>query len=32
VELGLLGTLLSLPGGVVWLRLRSHSDAASVAQ
>jgi hypothetical protein len=31
VELGLIGTLLSLPGGVVWLTLRGHRKAASPA-
>jgi glycosyltransferase 2 family protein len=29
VELGLIGTLLSLPGGVVWLMLRSDRKVAS---
>ena len=29
VELGLIGTLLSLPGGVVWLMLRDDRNAAS---
>jgi len=29
VELGLISTLLSLPGGVVWLMLRGHRKAAS---
>jgi glycosyltransferase 2 family protein len=32
VELGLINTLLSLPGGVVWLTLRDHRDAASPAK
>jgi hypothetical protein len=32
VELGLISTLLSLPGGVVWLTLRDHRNAASPAQ
>ena len=32
VELGLIGTLLSLPGGVVWLMLRDHRNAASPAK
>lgn len=31
VELGLISTLLSLPGGVVWLMLRGHRKAASPA-
>jgi uncharacterized membrane protein YbhN (UPF0104 family) len=31
VELGLISTLLSLPGGVVWLMLRDHRKAASPA-
>ena len=29
VELGLISTLLSLPGGAVWLTLRDHRNAAS---
>jgi glycosyltransferase 2 family protein len=32
VELGLIGTLLTLPGGVVWLTLRDHRNAASLAR
>ena len=32
VELGLITTLLSLPGGVVWLTLRDHRNAASPAK
>jgi hypothetical protein len=32
VELGLISTLLSLPGGVVWLMLRDHRNAASPAK
>ena len=32
VELGLITTLLSLPGGVVWLTLRDHRNAASLAK
>jgi hypothetical protein len=28
VELGLISTLLSLPGGLVWLTLRDHRKAA----
>jgi len=31
VELGLISTLLSLPGGAVWLTLRDHRNAASPA-
>jgi uncharacterized protein (TIRG00374 family) len=31
VELGLINTLLSLPGGIVWLMLRDHRNAASPA-
>jgi hypothetical protein len=31
VELGLITTLLSLPGGVVWLTLRDHRNAGSPA-
>ena len=31
VELGLITTLLSLPGGAVWLMLRDHRNAASPA-
>lgn len=31
VELGLISTLLSLPGGVIWLTLRDHRNAASPA-
>ncbi len=32
VELGLISTLLSLPGGVVWLMLRGHRNADSPAK
>ena len=32
VELGLISTLLSLPGGVIWLMLRDHRNAASPAK
>jgi len=32
VELGLISTLLSLPGGAVWLTLRDHRNAASQAK
>jgi hypothetical protein len=32
VELGLISTLLSLPGGVIWLTLRDHRNAASPAK
>ena len=32
VELGLISTLLSLPGGAVWLTLRDHRNAASPAK
>ena len=32
VELGLISTLLSLPGGAVWLTLRDHRNAASEAK
>jgi hypothetical protein len=32
VELGLISTLLSLPGGAVWLTLRDHRYAASEAK
>jgi hypothetical protein len=28
VELGLISTLLSLPGGIFWLTLRDHRGAA----
>jgi glycosyltransferase 2 family protein len=31
VELGVIGTLLSLPGGIVWLMLRDHRKAVSPA-
>lgn len=31
VELGVIGTLLSLPGGIVWLMLRDHPKAAAPA-